>query len=103
MVGQGELARQRQDWAGAIAALQTALGLFEDLGARSDLAEAHYQCGLTHQAQGAIEMTQTHFQRAIQLFTEIQAPKQIEKVQEAQQRYYLAPRLAAIALEFMPY
>jgi tetratricopeptide (TPR) repeat protein len=84
LVGQGELARQRQDWAGAITALQTALGLFEDLGARSDLAEAHYQCGLTHQVQGAIEMAQTHFQRAIQLFTVIQAPKQIAKVEAAQ-------------------
>ena len=85
LVGLGELARQQQDWAGAIAPLQTALGLFEDLGARSDLAEAHYQCGLTHQAQGAIEMAQTHFQRAIQLFTEIQAPRQVAKVELAQQ------------------
>ncbi|MGD1908549.1 MAG: hypothetical protein ACFB0C_21550 [Leptolyngbyaceae cyanobacterium] len=84
LVGLGELARYRQDWDSAIASLQTALGLFEDLGAQIDLAEAHYQCGLIHQAQGTIEMAQTHCQRSIQLFTEIQAPKQIEKVQAAQ-------------------
>lgn len=40
----------------------------------SDLAEAHYQLGLTFAQKGDIEKSQENFDTAIQLFHEMQAP-----------------------------
>jgi tetratricopeptide (TPR) repeat protein len=82
-VGLGELARQRQDWATAHQHHTTALQHLQALGARSDLAEAYFQRGLTHQGQGLIEAAQADFAQAITHFEAIAAPAQIAKVQQA--------------------
>ncbi len=46
-------------------------------------AEACYQLALTEQKLGNIEKTQENFDRAVQLFSEMDASKQVEKVQLA--------------------
>jgi hypothetical protein len=53
----------------------------DDLGAQSDLAEAHLQLGLTYQAQATATAAQTHLVTAAQRFEAIQAPRQVAKVQ----------------------
>lgn len=83
LVGWGQLLRQQGDIDRAIQNLTTALELFEDLGAQSDLAEAHWQLGLTHQAQANQLAAQTQVAAAVQIFEAIQAPRQVAKVQAA--------------------
>jgi hypothetical protein len=46
-----------------------------------DQAEACYQLALTEQKLGNIEKTQGKFDRAVQVFSEMDARKQVEKVQ----------------------
>ena len=48
-----------------------------------DQDEACYQLALTEQKLGNIEKTQENFDRAVQLFSEMDASKQVEKVQLA--------------------
>jgi hypothetical protein len=46
-----------------------------------DQAEACYQLALTEQKLGNIEKNQGNFDRAVQLFSEMDARKQVEKIQ----------------------
>ena len=48
-----------------------------------DQAEACYQLALTEQKLGNIEKTQGNFDRAVQVFSGMDASKQVEKVQLA--------------------
>ncbi|MEG4804450.1 tetratricopeptide repeat protein [Microcoleus sp. ARI1-B5] len=72
----GELDRAMQHHAEAIEILALA-------SAKLDRAEACYQLALTEQKLGNIEPAQENFDRAIQLFSEMDASKQVEKVQLA--------------------
>jgi tetratricopeptide (TPR) repeat protein len=60
-----------------------AISLLEEIGAKCDLAEAHYQLGLTYQAMNEFPSSDQEFQKAIQIFARIEAPKQVEKVEQA--------------------
>jgi len=82
LVGWGQLLRQQGDLDSAIRNLTTALELLEDLGAQSDLAEAHLQLGLAYLAQDT-PSAQTHLTTAAKIFEAIQAPRQVAKVQTA--------------------
>ncbi|MGK7949364.1 MAG: NB-ARC domain-containing protein [Xenococcaceae cyanobacterium] len=57
-----------------------AINLLEQIGAKCDLAEAYFQWGLTVQKLSQQEKSKKYFERAIKLFQEIDAPKQIEKI-----------------------
>jgi tetratricopeptide (TPR) repeat protein len=59
-----------------------AIEILENIGAKCDLAEAYYQLGLTQQKIGNPE-SQENFTKAIELFNDIGAPKQVEKVEQA--------------------
>lgn len=48
-----------------------------------DKTIAYYQLGLTYQTIGNTADSQENFNNAIQLFKEMKAPRQIEKVQQA--------------------
>ncbi|VXD18216.1 NB-ARC domain-containing protein [Planktothrix paucivesiculata] len=52
----------------------------ENIGAKCELAEAYYQLALTYQQMGDRENSKPNFDNAIQLFTEIEAPLQVERV-----------------------
>ena len=84
LVGLGTLLRRQGMGDQAIKAIKTALNLLDDLGAQGDLAEAHYQLGLTYQQQGESVIAHTYFATSICYFAAIQAPQQVAKVQAAQ-------------------
>ncbi|MBD2457926.1 tetratricopeptide repeat protein [Nostoc sp. FACHB-87] len=75
-----EIYRQQTDYQLALINHTAAIELLEQIGAKCDLAEAYFQLGLTYQQLAKTDISQMYFQQAIQLFTEIQAPKQVEKI-----------------------
>lgn len=81
--GLAEIERQQSAFDIALDHHAEAIALLEQIGAKCDLAEAYFQLGLTHQKMNNIVSSQTNFERAIQLFTEMQAPQQVIKVQQA--------------------
>ena len=83
--GLAELERLSGDFNTSISNHSKAVELLEELGAKCDLAEAKYQLGLTYQAMNEVEKGNVNFQEAIQLFTEMQAPKQVDRVRRSLQ------------------
>lgn len=51
--------------------------------AKCEFAEAQYQIGLTYQAMGETKKSDESFQEAIRLFSEMEAPKQVERVRRS--------------------
>jgi tetratricopeptide (TPR) repeat protein len=80
LMGLAEIHRQQSNFAQALQFHAAAIAQLDQLGAKCDLAEAHFQQSLTYTASGNPPASQTSRDRAIQLFTTIQAPKQIAKV-----------------------
>ena len=81
--GMAELYRIQEKFDDAILCHLRALEDLEKIGIKVDMAEVHYQLGLTYNAIEDYEKSAKNFHRAIQLFTEIEAPRQIEKVQRS--------------------
>ncbi|MCA1994861.1 MAG: tetratricopeptide repeat protein [Coleofasciculus sp. S288] len=81
--GLAELYREQGDFDTALSHHSEGIELLDKIGAKCDLAEAYYQLGLTYQKMGNIEESQENFDKAIQLFEEMEAPKQVEKVRRA--------------------
>ncbi|MEH1872978.1 NB-ARC domain-containing protein [Nostoc sp.] len=79
LLGLAEIHRQ-QAFALALTYHTEAIELLDKIGAKCDLAEAYFQLGLTYQKMAKSDESQMNFNRAIQLFTEIKAPKQVEKI-----------------------
>ncbi|AFY43419.1 tetratricopeptide repeat protein [Nostoc sp. PCC 7107] len=78
--GLAEIYRQQADYQLALAHHTEAIELLDKIGAKCDLAQAYFQLGLTYQKLAKADVSQMYFHQAIQLFTEIQAPKQVVKV-----------------------
>ena len=53
------------------------------IGAKCDLAEAYFQLGLTYQAMGEHDQAEEYKAKALELFKQMEAPKQIERVNKA--------------------
>ncbi|HAZ49348.1 MAG TPA: hypothetical protein DDW76_32755 [Cyanobacteria bacterium UBA11369] len=83
ITGIAELYREQGDFETAIANHSESIELLDKIGAKCDLAEAYYQLGLTYQKIGDTEKSQDNFAKAIRLFSEMEAPKQVEKVRRA--------------------
>lgn len=83
LYGLAELYREQGDFTTAISHHTESLELLEKIGDKPDIAEAYYQLALTYQKMGNTEKSQPNFQQAIRLFTEMEAPKQVEKVRQA--------------------
>ncbi len=78
--GMAEIHRQQAAFESAIANHLEAIELLDKLNAKCDLAEAYFQMGLTYQKMNKPEESKLNFNKAIQIFTEIGAPKQVENV-----------------------
>ncbi|MEH2202442.1 tetratricopeptide repeat protein [Nostoc sp.] len=78
--GLAEIHRQQTDFELALANHTEAIELLDKIDAKCDLAEAYFQLGLTYHKMAKPDESQMNFNLAIQLFTEIQAPKQVEKI-----------------------
>jgi tetratricopeptide (TPR) repeat protein len=74
LMGLAEIDRQQGKTTAAVTRYQESIALLESIGAKCDLAEAWLQLGVLG---GAVEM----FDRATALFTAIQAPQQVARVQ----------------------
>ncbi|MBD1922069.1 tetratricopeptide repeat protein [Microcoleus sp. FACHB-831] len=83
LTGLAELYRKQTDFVTALSNHSESIELLDKIGAKCDLAEAYYQLGLTYQKMGDVEKSQTNFDKAIRLFNEMEAPKQVEKVRQA--------------------
>jgi len=78
-----ELYRIQYDFEKALSHHLESIEILDKIGAKCNLAEAYYQLGLTYQKMGATENSNTNFNEAIRLFNEMEAPKQVEKVEKA--------------------
>ncbi|MEM7063382.1 MAG: tetratricopeptide repeat protein [Cyanobacteria bacterium P01_B01_bin.77] len=61
----------------------SAIELFEVIGAKFDLADALYLLGISYQDLNRFEASRKELSRALKLFCEIDAPKQIDKIKKA--------------------
>lgn len=82
LIGLAIIYRNQQQFSLANSLHQEAINLLAQIGAKSDLATANYQWGLTLTAIGETKMAQQLYNQAIQLFQQIQAPLQIRKVKQ---------------------
>ncbi|MEA5621761.1 tetratricopeptide repeat protein [Nostoc sp. UHCC 0251] len=81
------LYREQREFSRALFHHTEAIEILNKIGAKSNLAEAYYQLALTHQEMGEMDNSRENFMQAIALFNEIQAPRQVEKVQTAMNRF----------------
>ena len=80
LTGLAELYREQGDFETALLNHLESIEILKQIGAKCDLAEAYYQQALTYQQMGDRENSKPNFDKAIQLFTEIEAPRQVERV-----------------------
>ncbi|WP_193195782.1 tetratricopeptide repeat protein [Nostoc sp. MG11] len=78
-----ELYREQGEFARALFHHSEAIEILDKIGAKSDLAEAYFQRALTYQKMNEINKSREDFVQAIALFNEMQAPRQIQKVETA--------------------
>jgi tetratricopeptide (TPR) repeat protein len=81
-----EVYREQQDFETALNNHLKAIELLDEIGAKCDLAEAYYQLGLTYQKMGNASKMRDYFQQAMRLFREVDAPKQLARLRNAQCR-----------------
>jgi tetratricopeptide (TPR) repeat protein len=85
LLGIAEIYRKSKSFEMAVSLHLESINLLDEIGAKFDLAESHYQIGLTYQIMGEIDKSDKGFQEAIRLFTEMEAPKQVERVRKSMQ------------------
>ena len=91
LTGLAELYRIQDNVEESISCHSKSIEILEKINTKCDLAEAYFQLGLTYQKIGNSENSQINFDKAIQLFTVIEAPKQIEKVKKASEDFRVYP------------
>jgi tetratricopeptide (TPR) repeat protein len=85
LIGLAELNRKIGNFSKAFSIHFEAMELLTHIRAISDLAESYFQLALTHQAAGDIEGKNKNFHEAIRLFSEMEAPRQVERVRQSVQ------------------
>ncbi len=78
--GLAQLYREKGKYLQALSFHEQAIETFGEIGARYDLAEAYFQRALTYKKIGAIAKSRDDFDKAINLFKEMRAIKQVEKI-----------------------
>lgn len=74
--------RDRGDFDQAITIHREAIDLAENIGAKGDLAEACLQTALTYRQMSQEQQASQYFERALVLFSQMDAPLQIERVRK---------------------
>jgi tetratricopeptide (TPR) repeat protein len=87
MFGLADLYRNLERFEEAVSHHIQSIELLDKVGAKPDLAEAHYRLGLTYQLMGESRKGKESFEEAIQLFTRMEAPKQVERVRRSMENY----------------
>jgi tetratricopeptide (TPR) repeat protein len=83
LIGFGDIYVMENNFQKALDNYEEAIQIFMKIGARYDKAETYYQIGFTYQKMGNNQQSHNNFQQAIQLFEEMEVPKQVEKVRQA--------------------
>ncbi|MDJ0696280.1 NB-ARC domain-containing protein [Mastigocoleus sp. MO_188.B34] len=78
--GLAQIYHQRREFELALINHFEAIELLENIDAKCDLAEVYFQLGLTYQEIEEVVESKIYFDKAIQLFTEIEAPQQVKRV-----------------------
>ncbi len=81
--GLAELNRKQKNIDESIKLHLDSLEIFRRINSKCELADAHYQVGITYQSIGDIDKCNENFQEAIRIFTEMEAPKQVERVRRS--------------------
>ncbi|OYQ65229.1 hypothetical protein B9G53_08185 [Pseudanabaena sp. SR411] len=81
--GLAEMYRQKKDFQNAVLSHLSSIEILNKIGAVCDLAEAYLQLGLTYQAMGEHDQAEEYKAKALELFAQMEAPKQIERVNKA--------------------
>ena len=85
LYGLASIDREMERFTDALKKHLEAIKILTNIGARYNLAEAYFQNGLTCQKMHEDRMSKENFQKAIQLFSEMEAPKQVERVRRSMQ------------------
>jgi tetratricopeptide (TPR) repeat protein len=80
--GLAQIYHRQSQFETALTYHSSAIELLEQIGAKCDLAVAYFQQGLTYQ-QLQSPLSQQAFNLAIDIFTQMQAPKQVERVSKS--------------------
>lgn len=78
--GLAAISRIQNDLDQAISYHNDAIGILKKIGAKCDLAEAYFQLGLTYQAMRENDQAEEYKAKSLELFAQMEAPKQIERV-----------------------
>ncbi|PZV12316.1 MAG: hypothetical protein DCF22_12625, partial [Leptolyngbya sp.] len=81
--GLAEIYQEQKAFERALSHHSEAVSLLDKIGAKCDFAGALFQRALTYQAMEEVAKSQVDFLEAIRLFTEMNAPRQVERVQQA--------------------
>jgi tetratricopeptide (TPR) repeat protein len=82
LIGLAETSRFQQDFDRAVVKHLQSIEILEKISSNPYLAEAHFQTGLTYKQINKVEQSHQHFQKAIRLFEDIQAPQQVERTKQ---------------------
>ncbi|MEM9507944.1 MAG: NB-ARC domain-containing protein [Cyanobacteria bacterium P01_E01_bin.35] len=80
LIGLGNIERLANNFEQADIYHQQAVELLEKIGAKCDLAEAYFQWGITSQTNQQLDKSEAYFDKAISIYQQIPAPKQVERV-----------------------
>ena len=80
LTGIGELYRIDGNTEKSFETLTKSISILVKIGAKCDLAEAYFQLGLTYQVMGEHNQAGEYKEKALELFAQMEAPKQIERV-----------------------
>jgi tetratricopeptide (TPR) repeat protein len=78
--GLAEIYRRQKTFESALENHLAAIELLDKIGAKCDLAEAYFQLGLTYQGMIKEADSKVNLEKALGLFKEINAPKQVERI-----------------------
>ncbi len=83
LIGLAEVNRDLENLSIAYLYHNRSLVILKHIEAKFVLAEAYFQFGLTYQAMGEHDQAEEYKAKALELFAEMEAPKQIERVNKA--------------------
>ena len=83
LTGLAVLCHEQGDFQTALSYHLESISISNEVGAKSSLAKAYYQIGITYQKMNETGKSNASFQEAIRFFTEMEAPKQVERVRRS--------------------
>lgn len=83
LYGIGEIERINNELPSSLSYIQESVDILQRIAAVPDLAEAYFQLSLTYQAIGKYGQVEEYKAKAIELFEQMEAPKQCDRVNKA--------------------